>query len=160
MPFNGTGVFNRIYSWGNDAAAGLEVNATRMDTDTNDIAQGLSNCLTRDGQSAPTANIPMGGYRITGLGAGVLPTDAATIGSPNFSGTPTAPTPALGTNTDQIATAKMVTQAQFQTVLPAQPGGSTTYQLVTVGGSASWQAVTNIFDNPMRLAQAQALLLL
>jgi hypothetical protein len=42
-----------------------------------DIANnGLSNCLTKDGQQTPTNNIPMGGFRITGLGDAVNATDA------------------------------------------------------------------------------------
>lgn len=44
-----------------------------------DIAAGLTDCLTRDGQSPAMANIPMGGNRITGLANGVAATDAATI---------------------------------------------------------------------------------
>lgn len=76
MPFNGSGVFQRPYSWITDAAAGLNVDATRMDADSNDIATGLSNCITRDGQSPPTANIPMGNYKLTGLAAGTTTGDA------------------------------------------------------------------------------------
>lgn len=144
MPFSGTGVFNRIYSWTVDAANGLLVDATRMDQDSNDIAAGLSNCVTRDGQSAALADIPMGGFRLTGLGAGVQPTDAATIGSPEFQGTPTAPTPPVGTNTDQLATAKMVTQTAFAAALPVQPGGTVTYDLVSTNSIAGWTPRTPI----------------
>lgn len=50
-----------------------------MDTDTNDIASGLSNCITRDGQSPPTAAIPMGAQKITGLANGVAAQDATTV---------------------------------------------------------------------------------
>jgi PPE-repeat protein len=32
-----------------------------------DIATGLSTCITKDGQTTPTANIPMGGFRHTGV---------------------------------------------------------------------------------------------
>lgn len=70
MPFNGSGTFQRIYSWVADAANGIFVSSSRTDTDTNDIANGLSNCVTRDGQSPPTANLPMGGFKLTGLAAG------------------------------------------------------------------------------------------
>lgn len=80
MPFNGSGVFNRIYSWVTDAANGVDVSSSRTDTDTNDIATGLSNCITRDGQSPATANIPMGGFKITGLATGTVSTDAVNLG--------------------------------------------------------------------------------
>jgi hypothetical protein len=70
VPFNGSGTFSRVYSWITDATNGLDISSSRMDADTNDIANGLSNCVTRDGQSPATANIPMGGFSITGLADG------------------------------------------------------------------------------------------
>ena len=36
--------------------------------------------MTKDGQTVPTANIPMGGFKLTGLGAGTSATDAAQFG--------------------------------------------------------------------------------
>jgi hypothetical protein len=84
MPFNGSGVFNRIYSWVTDAANGIDVSSSRTDTDTNDIASGLSNCITKDGQQTVTANIPMSGFKITGLGTGTSPSDAAAVQNANF----------------------------------------------------------------------------
>ena len=55
MPFNGSGTFNRIYSWVTDAANGIDVSSSRTDTDTNDIAACLTNCITKDGQQTVTA---------------------------------------------------------------------------------------------------------
>lgn len=80
MPFNGSGVFNRNYSWTIDAANTIPITATRVDADTNDIASGLSNCITRDGQSPATANISMGGFRLVGGAPGVVATDFVTMG--------------------------------------------------------------------------------
>jgi hypothetical protein len=80
LPWNGSGVFNRVYSWVADAAASLLISSSRMDTDSNDIvANGLGNVLTRDGQGFATANLPMGGFRHTGAGAGVSATDYAQL---------------------------------------------------------------------------------
>lgn len=73
MPFNGSGTFIRGYSWTLDAAQGLDILPNRMDADANDIAGALSNCITRDGQGVPTANISWNGFQINGLGA---PTNA------------------------------------------------------------------------------------
>lgn len=92
MPFNGNGVFLRLYSWINDAANNINILATRMDNETNGIAQGLTNCITRDGQSPPTEDIPMGGFKLINLGTPTNPTDAATkayadsLAGPIFSG--------------------------------------------------------------------------
>lgn len=99
MPYSGTGVFSRIYSWVTDAANSINVDATRMDTDTDDIADGLSNCITKDGQQTLIANIPFGGFKITGLGSGSSPTDSVnyaqvftspTFSNPTFTGIVTA----------------------------------------------------------------------
>lgn len=81
MSWNGTGTFNRLFSWVADAAAGIDISSTRTDADTNDItANGLGNSLTRDGQGQPTANLPMANFRHTGASNGVAVSDYATIG--------------------------------------------------------------------------------
>jgi len=78
MPFDGSGNFNRVMNWVSDAAAGIKIVATRHDSEDDNLAAGLSNTLTKDGQSQPTANIPMNGKRLTNLGAPTAATDAAT----------------------------------------------------------------------------------
>lgn len=80
MPWNGSGNFNRVFSWVADKNAGLNISSSRMDTDTNDItANGLGNALTRDGQGQATANLPMAGFRHTNVGAAVNRTDYARL---------------------------------------------------------------------------------
>jgi hypothetical protein len=113
MPWNGSGIFTRGYSWVNDASNAIPITASRMDADTNDIvSNGLNNCITRDGQGGPTANLPMNGFRHTGASNGVAASDYATMGqiagfaplaSPTFTGVPTVPTPGVTSNTTQIA---------------------------------------------------------
>lgn len=44
-----------------------------------DIADELTNSMARDGQSPPTANMPWGGRKITGLGAGTNDDDAVRL---------------------------------------------------------------------------------
>lgn len=60
MSFNGTGTFVRIENWTLDAANGILIRSDRMDTDSNDFASGLSNCICKDGQQTTTARIPFG----------------------------------------------------------------------------------------------------
>lgn len=79
MPFN-AGVFSLIYSWVADAAAGIDISSSRMDTQEADIATGLTNCITRDGQSLPTASLPMGNFRHLNVGDGVARTDYSSLG--------------------------------------------------------------------------------
>jgi hypothetical protein len=59
---------------------------------------------------------------------------------------------------DQFASKDYVNQTAFNTVLPAQPGGTTNYALVSNGGAASWK-VADIYSDTTRLAQATALAL-
>lgn len=68
MPFNGSGVFNRLYSWVQDAINGIKIRADRMDNEMNGMATGLTDCVTRDGQSPALADLPMAGFRHTGVG--------------------------------------------------------------------------------------------
>jgi hypothetical protein len=83
MPFNGAGVFQRIYSWVADAANSIPISSTRTDTDTNDIALGLGNCVTRDGQSPALANLPMGGFKFTNVGNAALNNEYVALGQAN-----------------------------------------------------------------------------
>lgn len=80
MAFNGTGTFLRaITSWVADRVTNPTILAERMDMEFDGIAVGLSNCMTRDGQSTPTANIPMNNKKITGLGDATAGTDALNL---------------------------------------------------------------------------------
>lgn len=79
MAFNGSGTFNRLYTWVVDAANGIKIRADRMDAEMDGFATGLTDCVTRDGQSPWLANIPAGGFIITGLGNGVQATDSANL---------------------------------------------------------------------------------
>jgi hypothetical protein len=55
------------------------ISATAFNALTADLATGLSTCLTKDGQTNPTANIPMANYKFTGLGTGTDATDSANL---------------------------------------------------------------------------------
>jgi hypothetical protein len=77
MAFDGNGTFLRIMNWVQDAAAGIKIKADRHDQQDDDYAAGLSNCITKDGQTQPTNNIPMNGKKITNLATPTAATDAA-----------------------------------------------------------------------------------
>jgi hypothetical protein len=78
MPFNGSGVFQRVRNWVADATAGIKVRADYHDAEDDGFATGLSNCITKDGQTIITQNIPFNSKRATGLEDPVNPQDAAT----------------------------------------------------------------------------------
>lgn len=77
MPYNGSGVFTLVS--GNPVVTGTVISSTVQNNTMADIVNnGLTNCLTKDGQQTPTANIPLGGFRLTGVGNAVNLQDAVT----------------------------------------------------------------------------------
>lgn len=79
MSFNGSGTF-QINTAGQPVVTGTVISSTAFNALTADLATGLSTCVTKDGQTNPTANLPMAGYKLTGLGSGSANTDSATLG--------------------------------------------------------------------------------
>jgi hypothetical protein len=155
MPWSGNGTFSRVYSWVTDQANGVLVRADRMDTDSNDIAAGITNCITRDGQAPATANIPFAGYIITGFGNGAADTDSVNFaqvfknpafqsmsatGTVNLSSatTVTAPTVAAGDSSTKVATTAFASALSFAAALPAQTGNAGK-GVKTDGSVASWR---------------------
>ena len=78
MPFNGSGVFQRVRNWVADAAAGIKIRADYHDTEDDGFAAGLTNCITKDGQTIITQNIPFNSKRVTVLADPVNAQDAST----------------------------------------------------------------------------------
>lgn len=83
MAWNGSGAFTRtngVYSgatiWAQDQAAGVVITASRFDTHDQDLASGINACLAKNGEVTATGNLPLGGYKITGLGVGSALTDS------------------------------------------------------------------------------------
>ncbi len=71
MPFNGSGTFVRLYNWVQDKANNIKILASRMDNEMDGFATGLSTCLTKDGQTTPTADLTLGGFKFTTAGKAV-----------------------------------------------------------------------------------------
>jgi len=78
MSYNGSGTFV-INSTGQPVVTGTVISSTAFNALTADLATGLSTALTKDGQTTPTANLPMGTFKFTGMGAGSAATDSANI---------------------------------------------------------------------------------
>ncbi len=71
MPWNGSGTFTRAYDWSADRDAGgtsAIIDADKMDAEFDNYKSGLEQCLTRDGQNNPSADLPMNGNKHTGVG--------------------------------------------------------------------------------------------
>jgi hypothetical protein len=78
VSYNGAGLF-LINTAGQPVVGNTLIDSSVFNAFTADIATGLTTCITKDGQTTPTANIPMGGFKITGLGLGTATTDAASL---------------------------------------------------------------------------------
>lgn len=66
MPRNGAGTATPPA--GNPVVSGTTITSTWGNDTVDDIYNELTNSLAKDGQTTPTANLPMGGYRHTGVG--------------------------------------------------------------------------------------------
>lgn len=75
MPFNGQGTFNVLETF----QPNTDATAEAQNAQDGDIALGLSNCMTRDGQGPATNNLSMGGYKLQNLAAGAAATDAVNL---------------------------------------------------------------------------------
>ena len=78
MSFNGAGLFV-VNSSGQPVVANTLIEAAVFNAFTADVATGLSTAILKDGTQTVTANIPFGGFRLTGVGAASARTDAATM---------------------------------------------------------------------------------
>jgi hypothetical protein len=80
MSFNGSGTF-LINSAGQPVVTNTIISSTAFNALTADLATGLSTCLTKDGQTTPTANIKLGGFKLINVGAPTLSGDALSFGN-------------------------------------------------------------------------------
>ena len=68
MPFDGNGDYAPVGAPDFPAVPSTAIRSTQYNNAILDIATALSMCVTRDGQSPVMANLPMTGYKLTGLG--------------------------------------------------------------------------------------------
>lgn len=66
--WNGSGTFTRTHNWQQDQANGILIRADRHDANDTDFVNGINNCITKDGQNAATADLPMATNKHTGVG--------------------------------------------------------------------------------------------
>ncbi len=67
MPF-ASGTFTLVA--GNPVTTATTISSSWANTTMADLALGLTTCVLKDGSQVITANLPMGGFKFTGLGAG------------------------------------------------------------------------------------------
>ena len=137
MSYNGTGTFN-INTAGQPVVTGTTITSTAFNLLTADLATGLTTALTKDGQTTPTANIPMGTFKITGLGAGSAATDAAQYGQLQAGATTIATVSGTDTLTGTLtpALAAYATGNLFSFVAANTNTGAATINLNSLGAKS------------------------
>lgn len=137
MSYNGSGTFN-INTAGQPVVTGTTITSTAFNLLTADLASGLTTALTKDGQTTPTANIPMGTFKITGLGAGSAATDAAQYGQLQAGATTIATVSGTDTLTGTLAPAitAYATGNLFSFVAVATNTGAVTINLNSLGAKS------------------------
>lgn len=134
MPYNGAGVFQLVP--GNPVVTGTTISSTVHNNTMSDIANnGLTLAITKDGQQNPTANLPMAGFRHTGVGNGVARNDYAALGQAQDSVGQTL-TGIAGTDTITATVVPLITAYATGQTFNFIPAGSNTTSTVTlnIGG--------------------------
>lgn len=137
MSYNGSGTFN-INSTGQPVVTGTVISSSVFNALTADLATGLSTCITKDGQTTVTANIPMNSFKFTNLAAGTAAGDSVRV-SQLQAGSATSLT-VTGTNT-YAATASPALTAYttgntFSFVVPNSNTSSCTLNIDSLGAKA------------------------
>jgi len=121
VSFNGSGTF-LVNTAGQPVVINTVISNTVFNALTADLATGLSTCITKDGQTALTANIPWGGYKITGLGAPTTSGDALSFGA--------------------VATISTLTLTNALTVANGGTGAATLTGVLKGNGTSAFTAAT------------------
>lgn len=79
MPYNGAGVFSASAA-DFPAVSGTLIQSTKFNNVINDIATGLTTAITKDGQTTPSANLPMGGFKHLVVADGTLRNQYSSMG--------------------------------------------------------------------------------
>jgi hypothetical protein len=140
MPYDGyNGIFTTLYNFITDAAGGLKILATRVQGQCADIATGLTTALTKDGQTTPTANLPMGSFKHTGVADASARTNYSSAAqvqdsSLNWVGTLTGTDTYTGTLTPAILS--YATGAIFRALVTNANTGAVTINLNSLGAKS------------------------
>lgn len=145
MARDGSGTYNRPVS---DYVFNTVISETDVNTEMDQIATALTDSLAKDGQTNPTANLPMATFRHTGVGNASARTDYAAAGQVqdgaftwvDGGGTADAITatysPAITALVDGMLFGVRATAANATTTPTFAPNGLAAHTITKKGGSA------------------------
>lgn len=110
---------------GNPVSSGTVISSTWANTTLSDISDALSDSLAKDGQTVPTANLPMGGFKHTGVADGSARNQYASVGQVQDFSVQTLGS-ISGTNTITGALSPAITSYVTGMLIAFVPGGNNT----------------------------------
>lgn len=129
MPRDGSGNFNLVS--GNPVVTNTIISSTTQNNTMNDVAAGLTQSLSRDGQTTPTADIPMGNFKLRSLANALARTDAPNAGQVQDGGL-TLLSSVAGTDTITASSAPAITAYTLGQEFSFVPAGANTGSAVTL----------------------------
>ena len=120
MSYNGSGTFS-INSANQPVVTGTVISAATFNALTADLATGLTTALTKDGQTTPTANIKLGGFKLTGVGNPTATGDGLAFGADATIGSLTLTTDLTIANG---GTGQSTAAGAINALLPSQTGNN------------------------------------
>lgn len=149
MPWNGSGVFNRTNGintgptvWNESFLADRDVSSAEQDTHDEDIATGLENCLTVDGQNQPSGDLPMGGLKHTNVDDAAARNQYSAVGQVQDGAFAFVPAASVGGTADAItlsvspAITAYAAGQQFAFVVEGDNTGAATVDVSSLGTKA------------------------
>lgn len=154
MPFNGAGQYAPP---GTDfpAVASTLIESAKFNNVINDIATALSTCITKDGQTTVTANLPMNGFRHTGVADGSSATHYASLGQVAVGGAAWAGTSAGSANAQTLAPGVGISAYEAGQRFKFLPGFTNTGALTI---AISGLAATAVWSNGGRLSGGEVVI--
>ena len=135
MPRNGTGTYN--LPAGQPVTSGTVISSTTHNTLMADVANALTGSIAADGQTPATANIPMGGYKLTNVSSATARTEYPTSGQVQdgsiVSLTSIAGTANAITATAAVSMSAYATGQRFSFIVGTTNTGATTININSIG---------------------------
>lgn len=154
MPRNGSGTYQ--LPAGNPVVTGTVISSTTQNTTMSDVATALTNSLAKDGQTTPTSNLPMGGFKHTGAGDAtatgqyiVYGQDGISLGDTTIAGTLTVEEAATFESTAAFEGDVTMTAATMKWAKGADVASATALPLINDGNYFDVTGTTTItsFDS-------------